>query len=176
MARAEKSSRRSDEARSRAIAEALGALGYPGFAGAAEGGEAPKHDPAVVLLAALSCAHLDERVVAALPWLLLRYWELDWKWVLEEAGSRRAQNRLGYLVGLAMRVGATSAGNRQRLARLAAVEEDLFQMRLETEDTLCRRLAETDRRWLRQARPAEAREWNLLTDLSPRDLCYDGEL
>lgn len=175
MIRPKSPSQRQDQARSRALADALGSLGYPGFINLFSDMEAEQnHDPAVVLLAAVSCDNLDERVVEALPWLILRYPHLDWDWAVREARDRNAQNRLGYIVGLALRVGASSAGNDELLLRLSAVEEKLFDYRLDKEDTLCVRVPEGRRKSLRETRPPEARQWNLLTDLAPRDLAYHG--
>ncbi len=162
-----------EQARSRALCDALASLGCPGFPPGQEGAEqAIRHDPAVVLLAALSCEHLDERVVEALPWLVLHFDSLDWEWIISEARRRRAQNRLGYIVCLALRVGAGSAGPMEQLARLSSVEENLFEYRLEQEDTLCRKLPDAERKWLRDSRSTEARQWNLLTDLRASDLSY----
>jgi len=166
-----------DEARSRTLRDALGALGYPGFVNLFTEIEAEfNHDPAVVLIAALSCDHLDERVVEALPWLVLRYSGMDWQWVMREARKKFAQNRLGFIVGLALRVGASSDGNMDRLARLSAVEEELFEHRLEKEDTLWQRIPEGERKWLRESRSAEAKQWRLLTDLQEQDLGYGGDV
>ena len=159
------------------MADALGALGYPGLMNLFTEMEAEyNHDPAVVLTAALTCDNLDDRVIEALPWLVLRFPNLDWAWVVRESRSRKTQNRLGFVVTTALRVGASCYGNEELLMKLSAIEESLFEIRLEKEDTLCRRLAAAEREWLREARPAEARQWNLLTDLNPGDLAYDGIL
>lgn len=159
------------------MADALGSLGYPGLMNLFSEMEAEfNHDPAVVLTAALSCDNLDERVIEALPWLVLRFPNLDWPWVLRESRSRNTQNRLGFVVTAALRVGASCYGNEELLMKLSSIEESLFEIRLEKEDTFCRRLASGERDWLREARPPEARQWNLLTDLNPNDLAYDGIL
>jgi hypothetical protein len=149
-------------------------LGYPGFQTLFTElleDEAAAQDPAVVLLAAVSSNDLDPRVVEALPWVVLRYPNLDWEFALKEARRRRAQNRLGYLVSLALRL-AAGGGQPEMLTRLSNIEEEIFSFRLEGEDTLCQRVPEADRQWLREARPAEARQWNILTDLQVRDLPY----
>lgn len=162
-----------EQARSRALCDALGSLGCPGFVNLEEDAEsAVQHDPAVVLLAALSCDHVDERVVEALPWLVMSFDTLDWEWIIRESRRRLAQNRLGYIVCLALRVCAAEGGNMERLARLSSVEERLFEYRLDKEDTLCRKVPDAERKWLRDSRPTEARQWNLLTDLRARDLSY----
>jgi len=167
------SATKKDQARSRALCDALGSLGYPGFRNLlTDQEEGPHHDPAVVLLAALSCEHVDERVVEALPWLVLNFENLDWEWIIREARRRRAQNRLGYIVCLALRFSASEGGSMERLAQLSSVEERLFEYRLDKEDTLCRKVPAHERAWLRDARPSEARQWNLLTDLRAKDLSY----
>jgi hypothetical protein len=167
------SATKKEQARSRALCDALGSLGYPGLHSfAADDEEAVQHDPAVVLLAALSCDHVDERVVEALPWLVMSFENLDWEWIIREARRRSAQNRLGYIVCLALRVSAGTAGKMEQLARLSAVEERLFEYRLDKEDTLCRKVPDAERKWLRDSRSVEARQWNLLTDLRAKDLSY----
>lgn len=174
MQRTKNPATKKEQARSRALCDALGSLGYPGFRNllAELDEEEVQHDPAVVLLAALSCDHLDERVVEALPWLVMSFDNLDWDWIIREVRRRHAQNRLGYIVCLALRVCATAGADMERLARLSAVEERLFEYRLEKEDTLCRKVPDAERKWLRNSRPAEARQWNLLTDLRAKDLSY----
>jgi hypothetical protein len=57
--------------------------------------------------------------------------------------------------------------------KLREVEEALDQARLAREDSLCQgSLSEAERGWLRQARPADAQHWNLLTDLDAEHLPY----
>lgn len=173
MQRTKVSITKKEQARSRALCDALGSLGYPGFANLLadlESGE--QHDPAVVLLAALSCDHVDERVVEALPWVVMSFDNLDWEWIIREARRRNAQNRLGYIVCLALRVCADGGGSIERLAQLSSVEERIFEYRLDREDTLCRKVPDAERKWLRDSRPIEARQWNLLTDLRAKDLSY----
>ena len=177
MQRTKVSTTKKEQARSRALCDALGSLGYPGFRNLLdnedeEEEEEARHDPGVVLLAALACDHVDERVVEALPWLVMNFDNLDWEWIIGEARRRRAQNRLGYIVCLALRVSAATAGNMEQLARLSSVEERLFEYRLDKEDTLCRKVPDAERKWLRDSRPSEARQWNLLTDLRAKDLSY----
>jgi hypothetical protein len=167
------SATKKEQARSRALCDALGSLGYPRFRNVLEDAEEEiQHDPAVVLLAALSCDHVDERVVEALPWVVISFDNLDWEWIIREARRRHAQNRLGYIVCLALRVAAGAAGSIEQLARLSSLEERLFEYRLDKEDTLCRKVPDAERKWLRDSRPTEARQWNLLTDLRAKDLSY----
>jgi transcriptional regulator with XRE-family HTH domain len=151
------------------LAKALANLGYPGFRHLMRG---PRDNPAVVLLAALSRRDLDVRVVEGLPWLVVEYYDLDWEWLMREAKVRDAQNRLGFIVTLGRRV-AAKRGCDAAQSKLREVEESLDRARLVREDSLCQgSLSEAERCWLRQARPADARHWNLLTDLDAEHLPY----
>ena len=81
------------------LAQQLAALEYPGFAYMRS--HRPKRNPAEVLVGALSNDQLEARVVEALPWLLLRYSNTDWAWLVEQAKVRDLQNRLGFVASLA---------------------------------------------------------------------------
>jgi hypothetical protein len=145
------------------LAQDLAALGYPGFGHLRRRGGAAKH-PGQVLLTALAQPELEARAVEALPWLLLRYWNLDPAWLLREAKVRDLQNRLGFVVHLAREV-AEHESDGPRLGALRALEATLERSRLAREDTLGRAaLPEAERRWLDTHRSAAARHWNLLTD------------
>ena len=154
---------------SASLTKALAKLGYPGFR-RLRGGR--RDNPAVVLLAAISRGDVEARVVESLPWLAVEYYDLDWEWLTREAKVRNAQNRLGFIVTLGRRI----AGKRGAAAaqhKLREVEGTLDLARLVREDSLCQgSLSEAERRWLRQARPADARHWNLLTDLDAEHLPY----
>jgi transcriptional regulator with XRE-family HTH domain len=153
---------------SASLAEALAALGYPGFRHLSGG---RGRNPAVVLLAAISRDDLEVRVIESLPWLVIHYHDLDWEWLTRESKLRDAQNRLGFVVALGRRV--AEKRNAEAAGRLGEVNELLDHTRLAREDTLCQRsLSEAERRWLRQERPADARHWNLLTDLDVEHLPY----
>ncbi|MBI4637222.1 MAG: helix-turn-helix transcriptional regulator [Candidatus Rokubacteria bacterium] len=145
------------------LAKDLAGLGYPGFAYLRSRHWKPKN-PGEVLLAALAQDDLEPRLVEALPWLVLRYWTLDWNWVVQEAKVRDLQNRLGFVVGLACRL-AERARDERRARTLTNLERELERSRLVREDTLCRAsLPEPERRWLMEHRSEDARHWNLLTD------------
>jgi len=152
------------------LARSLSALGYAGFAYLRSG--ARRANPATVLLQALSENDLEPRLAAALPWLAWRYVELDWGWLLDRARLRDLQNRLGFTVSLARRLGEC-AGLSDRVAVLKRCELALERSRLAREDTYCRdSMTEAERRWLREHRPAEAARWNLLTNLTVATLPY----
>lgn len=145
------------------LAVALGTLGYPGYRylSAAK----PTLNPAVVLLAALK-QDLEPRLAAALPWLALRYPDMPWDWVMEQAKLQDLQNRLGFVVSLAREV-AERRKDDAGAAKLTDVERQLERARLVREDVFGRTsVTATESRWLREARPPAARHWNLLTRLS----------
>jgi transcriptional regulator with XRE-family HTH domain len=147
----------------------LGMLGYPGFAYLRG---KPTRNPAQLLFSALDQSDLDSRLVEALPWLTYTYADMDWDWLVTKAKVHDRQNRLGYVVALARKLGregTDSAG----LETLAASQSLLERSRLAGEDTLCHdSMTQVERKWLRSHRPQEARHWNLLTDLDVRNLAY----
>jgi transcriptional regulator with XRE-family HTH domain len=152
-----------------ALAAHLAGLGYPGFAYF----RPPKRkNPAEVLFVALSCDNLESRLTEALPWIVLHYPDLDWKWLVTAAKTQDLQNRLGFVIALARQL-AEEAGNAEIGVLLRQQEAMLDRARLVREDTLCREsLSDAERRWARANRSAEARHWNLLTDLSLEHLSY----
>lgn len=167
---------RSDHLRLRAIKDALGALGYPGFRSLFSEIEAEQdHDPAVVLMAAIVCDRQQDPVIEALPWLVLRYENLDWNWLLAEARRRGVQNRLGFVVSLAVRAGAGSLGM-DRLTRLAAVEEELFACRLARQETRWLRVPPSQRGFIAARRSQEAALWGVPCCLRPEEIRFLGQL
>ena len=151
------------------LAEALGALGYPGFAYLRHG---TRWHPAQVLLAALQQPHLEARLAEALPWVVLRYPNLNWDWLFERAKVKDVQNRLGFVLTLTRQL-AERRGSHATASQLLALEQRLDPARLVKEDTLGREsMTAAERRWLRDQRPPEAKHWNLLTDLVPEHLPY----
>jgi transcriptional regulator with XRE-family HTH domain len=153
------------------LAKDLAGLGYPGFAYLRSRHWTPKN-PGEVLLTALAQDELEPRLVEALPWLALRYWSLDWSWVVREAKVRDLQNRLGFVVGLARHL-AARVGDERKARSLVDLEAQLDRSRLAREDTLCRAsLPEPERRWLVEHRPEAAKHWNLLTDWTADALRY----
>ena len=146
------------------LARDLSRLGYPGFAYLRGGW---LKNPAEVLLSALAQAQLDSRVAEALPWLLLKYPELDCEWLLRQARLLNLTNRLGFVVDLARRVAQTK-GETARYDALTRWSESLRRSRLDVEDTFGQpSLTETERNWFRANRPEEARYWHLLTNWQP---------
>ena len=150
----------------------LAGLGYPGFAHVRG---RVRHNPAEVLLNALNQSELDTRVVEGLPWLAFTYADLDWDWAVQNAKLRDLQNRLGFVTTLASRLGTSQSSSEStdepRSRRLKEYSAVLDRSRLAKEDTLCHdSLTETERKWLRANRPADAAHWNLLTDVKVENL------
>jgi transcriptional regulator with XRE-family HTH domain len=149
------------------LARAVGGLGYPAFA---HQRRRLRLNPAEILVSALASPDLEARLAEALPWVGREFWDLDWDWTVAQAKLRDLQNRLGYVVSQARRL-AAQQDDRPAASKLAEVEERLERSRLVREDTLCREsLTQAERRWLASHRPAEARRWNLLTDVVPEEL------
>lgn len=158
------------------FAKTLSALGYPGFAYMKA--RVRERNPAEVLLEALSQDTLESRVVEALPWLLLQYWDMDAQWLGKQAKLNDLQNRLGFVVSLAKRVSRQSSpANEERTRALEELSKALEQSRLVREDTFLRKVhTDAEREWLRQNRPEEAKHWNLLTNWRPEHLPYARQL
>ena len=151
------------------VAEALGALGYPGFTYLKR---SKRVNPAQVLLTALLMQNLETRLTDALPWVAWRYANLNWEWLFNRVKVRDAQNRLGFVLTLAREV-AERKSDQATASRLAAAEQQLERSRLEREDTLCREaMTQAERRWLREHLPPAARHWHVLSDLKAEQLPY----
>lgn len=155
------------------FAKQLASLGYPGFASMRSGW---KRNPVQVLLDALAQDNLEARLTEALPWLLTNYANMsnaNRDWMVEQARVRNLNNRLGFVVTLAMQVlarkGETASEHYESLALL---EANLKESRLDKEDTLCQTLSMTEKEWLKDTRPEQAAFWHLLTDWRPEHLQY----
>lgn len=143
------------------LADELGAMGYPGFAYLAG---KPTRNPAELLFDALDRPDLDTRIAEGLPWVLLRYPDLDWKWLLSQMKLRNRQNRLGFVVALALQLVQQLPGHSAVKPKLDLIELELEKARLASPGTYChdswskRQRELTDRR-----RSALALHWNLTT-------------
>ncbi len=150
------------------LAAQLARLDYPGFTYLRS--QAERKNPAEVLLTALAQESLDARVAEALPWLLLRYWKMDFKWLVEQAKKFDLQNRLGFVVNLSRRLSEKSPQS-GRTRVLSDLETALERSRLAREEAFFRRPRnKAEQEWLKRNRPPEARHWHLLTDLRPEHL------
>jgi transcriptional regulator with XRE-family HTH domain len=151
------------------LASELAALRYPGLSYLKS---AHKRNPAEVLLSALDAKNLDARLTEALPWVLLKYADLDWQWLVRAAKVNDLQNKLGFLTNVARRL-AERLGKRDTAALLREKESLLEHSRLVREETLCHEsLSNAEREWLKSNRTKEAKHWHLLTDLSPEHLTH----
>jgi transcriptional regulator with XRE-family HTH domain len=151
------------------LARQLSGLGYAGFTHL----RPRKANPAAVLLAALLREDLETRLAEALPWVLLTYPDLDWRWLIRHAKLDDVQNRLGFLVGMAKGLAADRAEYQSALNRLCPAEQQLELARLVRQDTLCREsMPNAERNWLEANRSPLARHWNLLTGLTADQLPY----
>ena len=129
-------------------------------------------NPAELLVQALSEKNLDRRVAEALPWLVLRYSEMDWVWVQRDAKLRNLQNRLGFTLVLAKKL-AVQKQEGEVAARLEEQEEALRDSLLAKEDTYCNEgMTQAERKWLQTRRSSEASTWNVLSDLQPAFLTH----
>ena len=151
------------------FAQQLAALGYPGFAYMRA---RATWNPAELLLAALIKNELESRVTEALPWLVLAYSNMNWDWAIKQAKLNDVQNRLGFVVTLAR----TLAERKNDIAvtnRLSAVEKSLHTSVLLRELTFCHEhMDPAERHWLKQNSTPEAKQWNVLSDLSPEHLTH----
>ncbi len=151
------------------LAAGLASVGYPGFA---QLKHVRPENPAKLLLGAITSDDVEVRVLEALPWLAVKYSNLDWEWLIREAKLRDVQNRLGFVVTLARQV-AEKRADSLTAERLWEIEETLNRSRLAREDTLCQSsLSDAERRWVRKTRPSDAKHWKLLTDLNAQQLRY----
>jgi transcriptional regulator with XRE-family HTH domain len=150
----------------RELAAQLASLAYPGFAHLTKA--LRPMNPAFLVAAALAHANLDQRLVEALPWVLAVFHDLDWDWLRAQCRLRNLQNRLAYVVLLAMKLPKPKAD-----AALADALSELEMSRLAVEGTLCRdSMSAAERTWARKHRPSEAAHWNLLTTLTADQLTH----
>jgi transcriptional regulator with XRE-family HTH domain len=151
------------------LARDLSALGYPGFSYLKA---TRSKNPAETVLSALTLKNLNSRLTEALPWVLFKYPDLDWQWLVKGAQANLLQNKLGFLTNLARRV-AERKGDHSTAALLKEKELSLEQTLLFEERPLSQgSLKNAERRWLETNRPAEARQWRVLSDLRPEHLSY----
>jgi len=150
------------------IGSQLAGLGYPGFAHMQN---RPVWNPQELLVAALTKSNLERRIVEALPWLVLTYNEMDWQWVMQECKVHDAQNRLGFVVTLARELAERKEN--PAVDNLRTLEERLKNSLLARTGTLCNEnMSAAEKKWLRKHSTREARQWNILSDLSPEHLTH----
>jgi transcriptional regulator with XRE-family HTH domain len=154
------------------LAQALGKLGYPGFAYLHS--HVVKKNPGEVLLTALGQEALEARVAEALPWVAMQYAQVESNWLVEQARKFNLQNRLGFVVDLALRVAAAKPQNdNTKFVLLRQLRAKLDESRLAKEDVFYRPpRTESEKEWMLQNRTEDAKHWNLLADLRPEHLQY----
>jgi len=159
------------EADAGSLAEALAGFGYPGFAYLRKGDMT--RNPAEVLLTALAQPHLEARVFEGLPWLLVKYWRMEQAWLVSQARLHNLQNRLGFVVSLARKLGRDSHPfSENRDAALEELESTLRLSLLAREDSVEDSSGDRERARLRKNRSADARRWNMLTAWRVEHLRY----
>jgi len=152
------------------LQKSFAALGYPGFRHLHS---TEAQNPAQVVLNAVVQRDLDARLVEALPWTLAKYTDLNWEWLRDQAKLRNAQNRLGYLVGLALQTVPASTDVGKATMVLTKWQQELEHSRLAAEGTLCREsMQERERIWMKSHRPRPAFHWNLLTSMTAQPLSH----
>ena len=145
----------------------LGALGHQGFGYLRRG---RRMNPAEMLLRTLRVDQVDARVVEALVWVLVRYPDLDWTWLVRAAKQEDLQNRLGFLLALACEV-AERRGELQGAGVLRQWEHTLAESRLQKVDSFSRgALTVAEERWLQVHASETAKRWNVLSTLTPEML------
>ena len=156
------------------LAADLAGLGSPGFAYLRK--RRLHKNPSELLLTALAQDRLEGRLFEALPWLVLKYWEMDTRWLVEQAKLHDLQNRLGFVVSLARNASRRSAWrNPQRDAVLEKLESTLRRSLLAREEVLGGpQVSDAERKWLKKHRPKEARHWNVLSNWRPEALRHVG--
>jgi transcriptional regulator with XRE-family HTH domain len=155
------------------LAKNLAALGYPGFAYL--GHSRTLVNPAEVLLRTLAVERVDPRLIEATPWLLLCFSDFDCDRTVVLARTYNIQNRLGFVVALAISVAESNPAYSGRLSELNELSSALEPFRLAREDDFGGQFkTERLRRWVRENRSEAAEHWNLLTDLGPQHLAYSN--
>jgi len=150
------------------LAADFGALGYPGYGYL----QSQPRNPAEVLFDALNRPDLDARLVEALPWLPLRYSNMDWNWLARQAKVHNLQNRLGFVVALSARV-AKRQEKREVVKRLSQVLKTLEEGRLAKTDTLCQESwPPSQRKFAHKQRSRLAAHWGLDTRLTEENLAH----
>ena len=150
------------------LAADLGALGYPGYGYL----RSQPRNPAEVFFDARDRPDLDARLVEVLPWLPLRYSNMDWNWLTTQAKVHNRQNRLGFVVALSAKV-AKKHAKRDVVKRLSQVVKTLEEGRLAKTDTLCQESwPPSQRKFAHNQRSVLAAHWKLDTRLTEENLAY----
>lgn len=153
------------------LVDELSKLDYPGFAYLRKGSASV--NPAQLLLSALASDELDARSAEALPWLLLRFDQLNTDVLVREAKLHDLQNKLGFVVALAREVAERNPAFHKRLTALRSLERRLEDSRLLREEMFGpRERSPRLATWVRDHRSNLAKHWNVLSDLKTEHLPY----
>jgi hypothetical protein len=151
----------------RDYAAELGALGYPQFSYLKK--KKPSA-PGKLLFDALDESELDSRIAEGLPWLARTSVDMDWDWLVQNAKLHRRQNRLGFVLALALDL-ARAKNENERMSKLRWQLEKLESIRLTEEDTFSHdSMTKAERVWLREHRSPVAAHWNILSDMKAENL------
>lgn len=150
------------------LAQDLGTLGYPKFAFLKS---KKTKNPLEVLFLALKIENLESRLVEALPWIIFTYSDLDWEKLFKLIKINDLQNKLGFLLCLAREI-AERLKDGQKVEFLREREAELAKSRLLQETSFSRNLTETEKKWLKTNRSADAKFWRVLSDLEVKHLDY----
>ena len=161
------------------LEKALAVLGYPGFAYLAkyvkfEGDSQRALDPTELVRWAVAQDVLNTRITEALPWVLAAYASrIDWKHSISDAQEQSVQNRLGYLVHLALElVNSKSSLSHPEARRL--LKESLLKLQTvrhcQEQTLMNEEIGPVMRSWVLGNRPQEAAEWHVLTTITTSDL------
>lgn len=151
------------------LVKELAAFDYLGYSHVKA--SAPRN-PVDVLAAVLCADNLEGRLVEALPWVLLKFSDMQWSKLVDVAKLKDRQNRLGFLTSLARKL-AEKSGDEKKATQFKRREQSLEQSRLAKSDTLCReKMTESEKAWIMQTRSKEAAHWNILSNLSVDYLSY----
>jgi hypothetical protein len=140
----------------------LAAHGYPGF------GHLERRERRVelsrLLLWGLSAGDMDARVCQGLIYLARTCaTRIRWDWLMAQAKLRNLQNRLGFLVDLAIHPGEPGG--------LARVRDELANARLLAESTFCwDSMPAAVRKWMQDNRPEKAAYWNVLSRFTTEEV------
>jgi hypothetical protein len=111
-------------------------------------------------------------VVEALPWLIYAFPLMEWDWLIQDMRLHGRQNRLGFLVDLAIEL-SEALGETAHVKTLLPQRDLLNLIKLDQEDTLCiEDLPQGWRNLRRDRRSTTAAHWNLLCNVELKHLHY----
>ena len=153
------------------LEKALASLGYPGFAYLVPYfNDQGAFDPTELIQWAVIQDVLDVRLIEAIPWLIAAYAaKIDWGKLINNVREHGAQNRLGYLVCLALDLAESkqSLSHPETRQLLKGSLLQLQEIRQSQEQTLMEEwCGPALRAWMRVNRSREASEWHLLSTLT----------